>query len=242
MLALFRKEINSFFSSLTGYLVMIVFLVANGLFMWVFPGELNLIDSGYASLDTLFMMAPWIFLFLVPAITMRQFAEERKTGTLELLLARPLTAMQLVWAKYLASLALVLLALLPTLVYFLSVFLLADPPGNMDLGATWGSYLGLFFLASLYASIGIFCSSITDNQIIAFVLAAVLSFFMYLGFESIGSLPFLQKVNDLVIRVGISEHYQSMSRGVIDSRDLVYFLCWNFAFLYLTKTVLEKRS
>ncbi|HDJ33729.1 MAG TPA: gliding motility-associated ABC transporter permease subunit GldF [Bacteroidetes bacterium] len=242
MLALFRKEISGFFSSVTGYLVIIIFLIANGLFLWVFPGQLNLIDSGYATLDTFFLMAPWIFLFLVPAVTMRLFAEEKRTGTLELLLVRPMTPFQLILAKYLAALTLVLFSLLPTLVYFLSVYLLADPPGNMDTGATWGSYTGLFLLASLYAAIGLFCSSLTENQVIAFILAAGISFFMYQGFKSIGLLPFLESIDHFVIRIGISEHYQSLSRGVIDSRDIFYFLGWNMVFLLFTRTVLESRT
>lgn len=242
MFSLFRKEINGFFSSLTGYLVVVVFLLANSLFMWVFPGEMNVIDSGYASVDTLFLMAPWVFLFLVPAVTMRLFSEEKRTGTMDLLLSRPLSDLRLILAKYLAALALVIFSLIPSLFYLFSVYLLADPAGNVDMGGTWGSYAGLVFLAGLYVAVGLFCSSITDNQVVAFVLAAGISFFMYTGFEYAGNLKFLEGINEWITGMGISGHYASMSRGVIDSRDLVYFLGWNAVFLFSTRTVLESRK
>lgn len=239
MLTLLRKEIESFFSSLTGYIVIIVFVIANSLFMWVFPGELNVLDSGYANIDTLFIMAPFIFLFLVPALTMKSFAEEKKTGTLELLLTRPLTDMQVVLAKYLASLVLVLFSLLPCLIYFWSVYVLGNPVGNIDTGGTWGSFIGLFFLAAIYASIGVFASSLTDNQIVAFIIAIIISFFLYIGFESISTLKALKSVESLILNLGINEHYKSMQRGVIDSRDLVYFISVSFLFVLATRLVIQ---
>ena len=168
MKALFLKEIRSFLSSLIGYVVMGVFLLITGLFLWVFPGDTNLLDMGFASLDSLFFVTPWVFIFLIPAITMRSFSEERRTGTIELLLTKPLSEWQIVMAKYLAGLLLVWIALLPTLVYYITVYQLGNPIGNLDSGGIWGSYLGLFFLASAYVAIGLFCSSLTDNQIIAF--------------------------------------------------------------------------
>ncbi len=183
MLALLRKEIRSFLSSLIGYIVMAVFLLLMGLFMWIFPGEWNTLDTGIASLDTLFIMAPWVFMFLIPAITMRSFAEERRTGTMELLLTRPLSDFQIVVAKYLGGLSLVAISLLPTLIYFITVWFTGETSGNLDTGATWGSYIGLLFLGSAYVSIGIFASSLTANQIVSFLIAVFLCFFMYTGFE-----------------------------------------------------------
>jgi len=241
MLPLFRKEISGFFSSLTGYIVISLFLLANSLLMWIFPGQFNVLDTGYATVDSLFILAPWIFLFLVPAVTMRMIAEEKKSGTLELLLSRPLTELQIILAKYFASLVLVLLSLLPTLVFVLSVYLLGDPVGNIDLGGTAGSFIGLFFLASVYVAAGIFASSLTGNQVIAFILAAVLSFVLYAGFDSLGSLPSLAGINEIVTGLGINEHYKSMSRGVVDSRDIVYFLCINSFIILLNKLVLQSR-
>ena len=242
MLQLLKKELNSFFSSLIGYIVIIVFLLANGLFLWFFPGQFNIIDNSYASLDTLFILSPWVFLFLVPAVTMRLFADEKKTGTIEFLLTKPFTDIQIILAKYLSGLLLVLFSILPTLIYFLSVYLLANPVGNIDIGGTWGSYFGLFFLAAIYVSVGVFASSITENQIIAFLIAMIFSFFIYIGFESISTIPFFGKFSDVIINLGINEHYKSMSRGVIDFRDLIYFISVIFLFLFSTKTVLESRK
>jgi ABC-2 type transport system permease protein len=242
MLTLYLKEVKGFFSSLMGYIVVAVFIIASSLFMWVFPGELNILDAGFASLDTFFIMAPWVFLFLVPAITMRLFAEEYKSGTIELLLTRPLTALQVVLAKYLAAVSLVLISLVPALISFFSVYVLGNPPGNIDMGGSWGSFIGLFFLASVYAAIGLFCSSLTDNQIIGFLIALVLSFFVYIGFESISSLFSDPSTEDLVRLLGINEHYKSMSRGVIDSRDMVYFLGLITLFVLSTRLVVERRK
>jgi len=182
MLSLFIKEITGFFNSLTGYIVIILFLLINSLFIWVFAGNLNLLDSGYAAMDTLFLLAPWVFLMLIPAITMRSFADERRTGTLDLLMTRPLSEMQIISAKYASALVLILLSLLPTLVYYFSIVSLGNPTGNLDKGGTWGSYIGLVFLAGAYASIGLFCSSLTDNLIIAFLLAASLCLTICYGF------------------------------------------------------------
>jgi ABC-2 type transport system permease protein len=187
MYSLFKKEIKTFFGSLIGYLAILVFLLVTGLFLWVFPGAYNIPDNGYATLEGLFSLAPWLYLFLVPAITMRFFADEKRTGTLEILLTRPLSDFQLIFAKFLAGMVLVTFSLLPTLLYFLSVYLLGNPVGSIDTGATWGSFFGLFFLAAIYVAIGIFASSLTDNQIVSFILAMVLSFIFYLGFDFIAS-------------------------------------------------------
>jgi ABC-2 type transport system permease protein len=224
MLAIFKKEINGFFSSLTGYIVIIFFILINSLFMWVFPGEWNIFDRGYAGLDTLFIISPWVFLFLVPAVTMRMIAEEKRLGTIELIYSKPVTERHIVYGKYAASVALVILSLLPCIIYYYSVFQLGETPGNLDKGGTIGAAVGLFFLASIYASAGLFASSLTDNQVIAFIIAVVACFLLFIGFDSFAYLPGLKKIDEFVIRLGINEHYKSMSRGVIDIKDIAYFV------------------
>lgn len=224
MLALLKKEISSFFSSVSGYIVIIIFLVINGLTIWVFPGVLNILDAGYASLNSYFTIAPWVFLFLIPAITMRMIAEEKRLGTIEFIFTKPISDLNIIFAKYLATIVLVAMALIPSLIYFLTIYMLGNPVGNMDTGGAWGSFIGLFLLAGIYGSIGIFSSSLTDNQIIAFIWAVSLCFLLYIGFDAIGSLGIFQENQYFIALLGINEHYQSMSRGVIDSRDLIYFL------------------
>ena len=242
MWTLFKKEIGGFFSSLTGYVVITVFLLLTGLFMWVIPGQFNVIENGYATLDALFAIAPWVFLFLVPAITMRMISEEKRSGTLDLLFTRPVTELQIILAKFLASWALVLLSLLPTLVYFWSVSRMGSPPGNMDMGGTWGSYIGLLFLGGIYAAIGIFASSLTGNQIVAFIIAIFASFLMYMGFEFISGLAGSGQTGYFISRIGIGYHYNSISRGVIDSRDLLYFLGAMGVFIMGTRTVIQSNK
>ncbi len=241
MLALLKKEIRSFLSSLIGYIVMAVFLLLIGLFMWIFPGEWNTLDNGIASLDTLFVIAPWVFMFLIPAITMRSFSEERRTGTIELLLTRPLGDFQIVFAKFLGGVVLVAISLLPTLIYFITVYALGQPKGNIDTGATWGSYIGLLLLGAAYVSIGILASSLTQNQIVAFLVAALLCFFMFIGFESIASFERFGAFDSVLIRLGISDHYRSLSRGLVDSRDLIYFGTVIAVFLLISRTVIQSR-
>jgi len=242
MLSIFRKEINGFFSSLTGYIVILVFLLINSLFMWVFPGEWNIFDTGYAGLDTLFFLSPWVFLFLVPAVTMRMIAEERRLGTIELIFSRPVTERGIIWGKYLASILLVLMALIPGLIYYISVYFLGETPGNLDTGGTVGAFIGLFFLASVYASAGIFASSLTDNQVVAFILAVFICFFLFMGFDSFAYLPGLKKIDEFVIRLGINEHYKSISRGVIDLKDVMYFIAVALIFNEATRLVLLSRK
>lgn len=242
MITLFIKELNSFFNSLTGYIVIIVFLVVNGLFLWIFPGEFNVLESGYATLSSFFIIAPWVFLFLVPAVTMRMIAEEKRTGTIELLLTRPLSEFEIIFAKFSAGIVLVMFSIIPCLIYFASVYALGNPPGNIDTGGTWGSFIGLFFLATVYVSIGVFASSLSDNQIIAFIIAVVLSFFFFVGFEYVSSTDIFNNIQELVISIGIKEHYSSMSRGVLDSRDVIYFLVVNGLFLISSRTVLQSRK
>lgn len=242
MWSLYKKEITSFFSSLTGYLVVGVFLVLTGLFLWVIPGPMNILFGGYATLEPLFYMAPWLYLFLVPAVTMRLFADEKRTGTIELLYTRPISELQIVWAKYLAGITLVVISLLPTLIYFYSLVQLGNPIGNIDYGGTWGSFIGLFFLAGIYVSIGLFCSSLSDNQIISFVLAVLLSFMFYYGFEALSQIVNDYSIRNIILNIGIDEHYQSISRGVVDSRDIIYFISTITLFIFLTRTVLTSRK
>lgn len=240
MRSLIGKEIRGFLGSLIGHIVIVVFLLITGLFLWVFPD--NILDLGYADLGPLFFLAPWVFLFLVPAVTMRSFSEERRTGTIELLLTKPITEFKLVFSKYIAAVVLVLLALLPTLVYYWSVGTLALPEWNIDTGGTWGSYLGLFFLASCFTAIGIFSSSITDSQIVAFLIGVFLCFALFMGFELLSSFDAVGGLEGPLKNIGIQQHYASMSRGVIDLRDVLYFGGVIMIFLLLTRTVIQSRK
>jgi ABC-2 type transport system permease protein len=242
MYSLYRKEIKSYLSSLIGYIFIGVFLIIAGLFLWVFPNINNILFSNLASLQGLFNTSKFLFLFLVPAITMRTFAEERHRGTLELLLTKPLTDSHIIAAKFLSSLTLLVIALVPTLLYVISVYNLGSPPGNIDLGSTWGSYLGLIFLGATYISIGIFSSSITSNQIVAFVVAAPLCFIMYFGFEFIYGFEVLGNMGFFIKSLGIDYHYNSISRGVIDTRDLLYFASVILLFLIATRITLVSRK
>ncbi len=247
MLTLLKKEISVFLSSLIGYIVIIFFLAINGLFMWVFNMDFNILRPGsmlygYASLDGLFMIAPFIFLFIIPAVTMHLFADERRGGTIELLLTKPVSDMQIIFSKYLAGVILVMIAILPTLIYVLSVWQLGIEPGNLDKGGVIGSYIGLFFLASAFVAVGLFASSLTSNQIVAFILALFFCGFSYIGFESIHNLELFGKVDLFIKSLGINAHYISMSRGMIDTRDVIYFLSFIALFILLTKISLQRRK
>lgn len=241
--AVFKKEINSFFSSFTGYIVILVFLISTGLILWVFPGsKFNILENGYATMDSLFVLAPWLFLFLIPAVTMRMFAEEKKAGTIELLLTKPLTDLQIVTAKYASGVVLVLASLFPTLLYLVCIYYLSTPAGNVDLAGISGSYIGLVFLCSGFVSIGIFCSAISGNQIVSFIVALIISFFFYNGFDFISSITDQPLLSNILSQAGISVHYNSLSRGVIDTRDVVYFISLTLLFLFLSRFVLERRK
>ena len=243
MFSLVIKEINSFLNSLIGYIVIFVFLLTISLFTWVFPDtQFNIPLSGYASIDPLFILTPWVYMFLVPAITMRLFSEENKSGTLELLLTRPLTELQVVLAKYIAGVVLVLFSLLPTLLYYFSVHQLGAPPGNIDTGSMWGSYAGLLFLGAGFVAIGVFASSITDNQVVAFIVAVFLCYISYAGFEAVSELAGSGMAANIIYLLGINAHYTSMSRGVIDTRDVIYFISLISFYIMLTRTVLESRK
>lgn len=238
MLALLKKEINTFFASPIGYLVIAIFLVLNGLFLWLFKGEFNVLNYGFADLSSFFLLAPWILIFLIPAVTMRSFSDEKKQGTMELLLTKPISKLNIVLGKYLGSFILILIALLPTLIYVYTVYNLGNPVGNLDFGSTLGSYFGLLFLVAAYTAIGIFTSTLSENQIVAFIIAVFICFIFFIGFEGIADFT----SNNFIDQLGMSAHYKSMSRGVIDTRDLVYFLSITALFLLLTKLNITKEN
>ena len=242
MLTLLKKEINSFLNSLIGYIVIIVFLMITGLSLWVIHSGFNIPDYGYASLGSLFSLAPWVFLILIPAVTMRLFADEKKTGTIEILLTKPISDLQIILAKYFAGLILVIFSLLPTLIYFFSIYQLGEDKGNIDLGGMWGSYIGLLFLGAAFTSIGVFASSISENQIISFIVSIFLCGFIYQGFEAISSLKLFGNIDLFIKQLGIDAHYASVSRGVIDTRDVLYFLSVIVLFILLTKFTLGSRK
>lgn len=237
MTAILKREINSFFTSPVAYLVMGLFMVITGLFLWVFKGPYNIIDSGFASLSPFFELVPWIFVFLIPAITMRSFADERQGGTLEVLLTKPVSTLGIVTGKFLASFILVIITLLPTLIYVYSLYTLGNPPGNLDGGSIAGSYLGLLFLAMSFIAIGLFASSITSNQIIAFILGVAVCFtFLFIP----GSIAMLDNSFAWVTELGILAHFQSIGRGVVSLPDLVYFITLTVFFLIITSRFLRK--
>ncbi|MCC5916874.1 MAG: gliding motility-associated ABC transporter permease subunit GldF [Cryomorphaceae bacterium] len=241
MWVLARKEIQGFFGNITGYLVITVFLVLNSLFLWIFDSGMNILESGYAGIDGLFIISPWLFLFLIPAVTMRLFSEEFRLGTIAILKTRPLTDTQIITGKFIAGLTLVIIALLPTLLYYFSVYILGETRGNIDVGGTFGSYIGLLFLAAGYVSMGLFASSLSDNPIIAFLIGMLICFVFYYGFDQLASVFSSSNTQLLIMSLGINEHYISMSRGVIDSRDALYFISLIVLFVFLTKLVLKKR-
>lgn len=231
MKSILLKEIRSFFGTPVGAMVILVFLLLNGLFLWVFEGDFNVLNSGFADLGPFFNLAPWILLLLIPAVTMRSFAEEKKQGTIELLFTKPLSTSQIIIGKFLGAFVLVVLALLPTLIYIYALNDLSMTDSQVDLGSTLGSYLGLLLLSAGYISIGLFCSSLTDNQIVAFIGTAAVCFAVYFGFEGIGQ---LLENGSLVTAFGMHEHFKSMGRGVLDSRDVIYFMSLIFFFGYAT--------
>ena len=241
MFSILKKEINSFFASSIGYLVIAVFLLLNGLFLFLFKGDFNILDNGFADLSSFFLVSPWIFIFLIPAVTMRSFSDEKKQGTLELLLTKPISRLQIVLGKYFGALTLVIISILPTLLYVYAISELGNPEGNLDMGSVMGSYFGLLFLAASYVAIGVFASTLSDNQIVAFIIAVFLCFFFYFGFEGLSNYKLLGDVFYLE-RLGMDFHFKSMERGVLDTRDLLYFLSISVFFIVLTKFNIKKQS
>ena len=238
MKSIVLREIKSFFGSPIGYLVIAIFLIINGLFLWVFEGDYNISNSGFADLTPFFTLAPWIFIFLIPAVTMRSFSDEKKQGTLELLLTKPLSIWQIVNGKFLGATVLIIMAVIPTFIYVAVISNLGMPEGNIDMGSTIGSYFGLLFLISAYCAIGIFTSTLSDNQIVAFIISVFLCFIFYFGFEGIAST--IPSLSTIIASLGMQEHFKSMSRGVIDTRDSIYFA--SITILFLSFTVYNLKS
>ena len=238
MKALLVREIKSFFGSPIGYLVIAIFLLLNGLFLWVFEGDFNILNSGFADLSPFFTLAPWILIFLIPAVTMRSFSDEKKQGTIELLFTKPLSLWEIVNGKFFGALILIILALLPTIVYVYIISDFATPQGNIDTGSIIGSYFGLLFLIAGYTAIGIFSSTLSDNQIVAFIIAVLLCFLFYFGFEGVAG--YAGEAYDIVASLGMDSHFRSMSRGVLDTRDIIYFI--SIAILFLSFTVFKLKS
>src|SRR6478609_499809 len=238
MKSILLREIKSFFGSPMGYLVIAIFLLLNGLFLWVFEGDYNILNSGFADLGPFFTLSPWILIFLIPAVTMRSFSEEKKQGTLELLLTKPLSVWQIVSGKFLGSVLLIVIAIIPTFIYVYVISSLGMPAGNIDMGSTMGSYFGLLFLIAGYTAIGIFTSALSDNQIVAFILSVFLCFIFYFGFEGLSH--YFKTLEHFVASFGMDSHFKSMGRGVIDTRDILYFA--SIAYLFLLFTVYKLKS
>ena len=240
MWSICKKELQQFFSNLTGYIAIVLFLLVNGLFLFVLKDS-NIFDFGYASLDKFFELAPWILLFLVPAITMRTLSDEFKTGTFELLQTRPLTKWQIVLGKYFSILIVLLFVIIPTFIYIITIKTLSVQ-GGIDTGGIIGSYTGLFLLAAVFAAIGLCCSGFTNNAVVAFLISAFVCLLLYFGFNALSRLPFFANGTDYYVEMlGIDFHYRSISRGVLDSRDLVYFISIIFLFLLITVKNLHKK-
>ncbi len=242
MRSIFIKEINSFFSSIVGYVAILIFLVACGLFLWIIP-DTSILDYGYATLDRFFQLAPWFLMLLIPAVTMRSFADEYKAGTIEWLSTKPVKDTDIILGKYFAALALVVFAILPTVVYVITIDSLSAIANNIDTGAIIGSYIGLFFLASSFTAIGIFCSSVTSNQVVAFLFSLFACYLLFSGFEALSKIPaFSRGIDYYLSMIGLSFHYDSISRGVGDTRDVIYFISVAILFIALTRLSINRRT
>ena len=238
MKSILLREIKSFFGSPIGYLVIAIFLLLNGLFLWVFDGEFNILNSGFADLSPFFTLAPWILIFLIPAVTMRSFSDEKKQGTIELLMTKPISIWEIVGGKFFGAFLLIVIAIIPTFIYVYVISSLGMPEGNIDMGSTLGSYFGLLFLIAGYTAIGIFTSTLSENQIVAFILSVFLCFVFYFGFQGLASL--VKNFEDIIAVFGMDFHFKSMSRGVIDTRDVLYFV--SLSLLFLSMTVYKLKS
>lgn len=242
MISLLKKEINTFFSQASGSIILLLFLLANGIILWIMPGDLNVLESGFAQMDALFILSPILFIIFIPALTMRLFSDEFKEGTIEIIMTKPLSNLEIVIAKYLSGLILLTLALIPTLIYYYSISELSEIKGNVDSGGIAGSYIGLFLLASSMVAIGTFASSISKNQIVSFIIAIITSAFFYQGWELMATSFFNGKTELAINYLSMNNHYLSISKGVIDSRDIIYFISLNIIFILLTKNTIAKRK
>jgi ABC-2 type transport system permease protein len=232
MKSILLREIKSFFGSPIGYLVIAIFLLLNGLFLWVFESEFNILNSGFADLTPFFTLSPWILIFLIPAVTMRSFSDEKKQGTIELLMTKPISIWEIVSGKFFGAFLLIVIAIIPTFIYLYVIYGLGMPEGNIDMGSTMGSYFGLLFLIAAYTSIGIFTSTLSENQIVAFIVSVFLCFIFYFGFQGVASQ--FKSIEDIIALLGMDYHFKSMSRGVIDTRDVLYFVSITYIFLFFT--------
>ena len=242
MITLYKKEISIFFSTIIGYLIIGFFLLISSLILWHDISEINILDNAYASMDSFFSIAPLIFLLFIPSVSMRVFSEEFNTGTIETLITKPISSFEIVTAKFFAVLSLVIFAILPTITYVISIYFLGETTGNLDLAAVVGSYIGLLLLSSIFASISVYASSLSSNQIVAFILAMIMSSFFFFGFDILSQLPFLQIVDLTLQKIGISYHYNMMSKGLLKVSDLVYFMSVSLLFIKLTEVVIKNKN
>jgi ABC-2 type transport system permease protein len=242
MITLYKKEISIFFSTIIGYLIIGLFLLISSLILWHDISEINILDNAYASMDSFFSIAPLIFLLFIPSVSMRVFSEEFNTGTIETLITKPISSFEIVTAKFFAVLSLVIIAILPTITYVISIYFLGETTGNLDLAAVVGSYIGLLLLSSIFASISVYASSLSSNQIVAFILAMIMSSFFFFGFDILSQLPYLQIVDLTLQKIGISYHYNMMSKGLLKVSDLVYFMSVSLLFIILTEVVIKNKN
>ena len=242
MITLYKKEISIFFSTIIGYLIIGLFLLISSLILWHDISEINILDNAYASMYSLFSIAPLIFLLFIPSVSMRVFSEEFNTGTIETLITKPISSFEIVTAKFFAVLSLVIIAILPTITYVISIYFLGETTGNLDLAAVVGSYIGLLLLSSIFASISVYASSLSSNQIVAFILAIIMSSFFFFGFDILSQLPYLQIVDLILQKIGISYHYNMMSKGLLKVSDLVYFMSVSLLFIKLTEVVIKNKK
>jgi ABC-2 type transport system permease protein len=242
MIVLYKKEISVFFSSIIGYLIIGLFLLINSLIMWYDISVINILDNAYANMDSLFSIAPLIFLVFIPAVSMRVFAEEFNAGTIETLMTKPITAFNIVFAKYLAVLSLILISIIPTIIYVVSIYFLGEIIGNLDLASIVGSYIGLILLSSIFSAISVYASSLSSNQIVAFILAIIICSFFYYGLDLLSQVPLLLSVDLILQKIGISFHYNMLSKGLIKLSDFVYFISVSLLFIKLTEGVIKSRK
>ena len=242
MITLYKKEISIFFSTIIGYLIIGLFLLISSLILWHDISEINILDNAYASMDSFFSIAPLIFLLFIPSVSMRVFSEEFNTGTIETLITKPISSFEIVTAKFFAVLSLVIIAILPTITYVISIYFLGETTGNLDLAAVVGSYIGLLLLSSIFSSISVYASSLSSNQIVAFLLAIIMSSFFFFGFDILSQLPYLQIVDLILQKIGISYHYNMMSKGLLKVSDLVYFMSVSLLFIKLTEVVIKNKK
>ena len=242
MITLYKKEISIFFSTIIGYLIIGLFLLISSLILWHDISEINILDNAYASMDSFFSIAPLIFLLFIPSVSMRVFSEEFNTGTIETLITKPISSFEIVTAKFFAVLSLVIIAILPTITYVISIYFLGETTGNLDLAAVVGSYIGLILLSSIFSSISVYASSLSSNQIVAFLLAIIMSSFFFFGFDILSQLPYLQIVDLTLQKIGISYHYNMMSKGLLKVSDLVYFMSVSLLFIKLTEVVIKNKK